>query len=187
MSIFLGPSYWKPLKMKVSPLQPESIVFDNVCVQVRFDQDNNCLTAPDFDFQGVNFNCDVGHGDIEVGDDVDQSQRMLVSIRVQVENQSGKLAPYKLDVKVSGIFKWLDTETEPILRKDLMVVNGAAILYGSVREMVLTITSRSIPGALTLPSFNFIDDKPSDAVESELGVDGKVSVTPPLGQRRRKV
>lgn len=147
--------------MKVAPLQPETIVFDEISAIAQYDEKNNCIMAPDFDFEGVFFNVDVGHGDINPVHSNDKITKMLVAVRVQIENNSGVIAPYKINVKVSGIFKWLNNTTDPVERKDLMVVNGASMLYGTIREMVLSLTSRSVAGAMTLPSFNFLDEKPS--------------------------
>jgi preprotein translocase subunit SecB len=42
-------------------------------------------------------------------------------------------------------------------RRVLALVNGASLLYGTVREMVSSITSRSAHGPLLLPSLNFQD------------------------------
>ncbi len=44
---------------------------------------------------------------------------------------------------------------------DLIVVNGASMIYGSIREMISNVTSRSMAGPLLLPSLSFIDSKPS--------------------------
>lgn len=157
--------------MNIAPLQPDSIVFEDVSVQVRLNEQNTCTMAPGFNFQGVNFSCEVGHGNIEKNEGGDGPYAMLVSVRLQIDNASGNPAPYNVHVKVSGIFNWLEKSTEEIARKDLIVVNGASILYGAIREMVLSITSRSIAGALTLPSFNFLDNKPSEtAITSTEGV-----------------
>jgi preprotein translocase subunit SecB len=148
--------------MKVSPLQPKGIVFEEVSVQPTTDKDGNLISTEDFDFQGVKLGCDVGHGDVlsENGEPVDNT--MIVSVKLHIPNEEGKLAPYRVKVSATGIFKWLDTSTSQTARRDLTVVNGASLLYGAVREMVLTITSRSMSGPMLLPSVHFQDSKPSE-------------------------
>lgn len=42
-----------------------------------------------------------------------------------------------------------------------MVVNGLSILYGAIRELCTTITSRMPHGAICLPGANFLDHRPS--------------------------
>jgi preprotein translocase subunit SecB len=150
--------------MKVAPLQPESIVFDEVSIQVQYDDEKNCIVAPDFDFQDVEFDCVVSHSDENENSEGITSR--LISVGVQINNISGKISPYKVDVKASGVFRWLDKQTDPTKRMNLVVVNGASLLYGAIREMVLNVTSRSVAGALTLPSFNFVDAAPSSATKA---------------------
>ncbi|WP_084416588.1 protein-export chaperone SecB [Massilia alkalitolerans] len=149
--------------MKVSPLQPKGIAFEEISIECARDEHGNPIPAIDFDFQNVRLQCEVGHADY---DDDDESEAtigssMLVSVRLRIENTEGKIAPYKLNVAVSGLFKWLPKDTEFEKRKDLIVVNGATILYGAIREMTLNVTSRSTSGPLLLPAVNFEDNRPS--------------------------
>src|SRR5690606_12606747 len=72
---------------------------------------------------------------------------------------------YKVKIVVFGKFGTLNVssftdkgENEVL---DLVVVNGTSILYSVVREKLLEITSRMRPGAISLPSFNFLDIRPS--------------------------
>jgi preprotein translocase subunit SecB len=56
-------------------------------------------------------------------------------------------------------------------RRVRALVNGASLLYGAVREMVSTITSRSAHGPLLLPSLNFQDlasHKPDEVAPTAL-------------------
>ena len=147
--------------MRVSPLQPKGHVFEEVSVQVQFDENSNPIPAIGFDFAGVRISCDVGHADVEEDDSAPSNDTMLVSLRFRILNEEGKKCPYKVTIAASGIFKWLTKETEQEKRRDLTVVNGATILYGAIREMVLTVTARSVSGQLLLPAVNFEDNRPS--------------------------
>jgi preprotein translocase subunit SecB len=111
-----------------------------------------------FDFEGVNIKAKVGTA-IKQGQEEDPRD-FLVTLEIAIDNKEGKPAPYNVDVGVIGLFNVspsLPTER----RNDLLTVNGASILYGAIREMVLTLTSRFAAGGLTLPGMNFEDDAPS--------------------------
>ena len=147
--------------MKVAPLQPKGIAFEEISIECARDEHGNPIPAVDFDFQNVRLQCEVGHADYEENSERPTGDSMLVSVRLKIENSEGKTAPYKMNVAVSGLFKWLPKDTGVEKRKDLIVVNGATILYGAIREMTLTVTSRSTSGPLLLPAVNFEDNRPS--------------------------
>lgn len=147
--------------MKVASLQPKGITFEEVSIQYARDENGNSVPAIDFDFQNVRLQCEVGHADYEEDAEAPTGDSMLVSVRLRIDNTEGKTAPYTMNVAVSGLFKWLNTEVTGEKRKDLIVVNGATILYGSIREMTLSVTSRSASGPMLLPAVNFEDNRPS--------------------------
>lgn len=68
--------------------------------------------------------------------------------------------PYAIDIGVIGLFNVLPT-LDKNKREGLLTANGASILYGAIREMVTSMTSRFAPGPLTLPGMNFEDHDPS--------------------------
>ena len=41
-------------------------------------------------------------------------------------------------------------------REELVFENGAAHVYGAIRDMVSTITARSVPGPIMLPTPTFV-------------------------------
>lgn len=75
-------------------------------------------------------------------------------------NGDGKKAPYAITAAIMGGFIYSGDKSEEDAL-DLVVVNGLSILYSSLREMILTTTSRMINGALYLPGANFMDHAPS--------------------------
>jgi preprotein translocase subunit SecB len=147
--------------MKIAPLQPKGIAFEEVSISCEFNDDGLPIQAIDFDFENVRLSCEVGHTEYEEDATTPTGDSLLVSVRLRIENVDGKKAPYRVNIAVSGLFKWLNKQTPPELRRDLMVVNGATILYGSIREMTLTLTSRYVSGPMLLPAVNFEDNKPS--------------------------
>jgi len=93
-------------------------------------------------------------------DQQDDPRDFLITLNFGIDNKTGKKAPYDIEVGVIGVFNVLPSL--PIeKREDLVTVNGASILYGVIREIVLSLTSRFAEGPLTLPGMNFEDTAPS--------------------------
>lgn len=159
--------------MNIAPLQPRSIVFEEVSIKVEIDENNGILLSDQFDFSGVKIRCDVGHAQIKNDQGVLSEKAMVVGVAVIIANEEGKKAPYSIHVSAKGFFDWIGRETEVVEMRDLIVVNGTSILYGAIREMVSNVTSRSMAGPLLLPSFNFIDKKPSLLSPLAVGEIGK--------------
>ena len=69
-------------------------------------------------------------------------------------SEEQKDCPYRGHVEMIGWFavseKWPEDKTE-----ELVKVNGASILYGAIREMLLTVTARSSHDAFMLPTMSF--------------------------------
>jgi preprotein translocase subunit SecB len=62
--------------------------------------------------------------------------------------------PYRGIAEVVGFFQ-VDERWPADKCDDLIAVNGASMLYGAVREMVLVMSSRSSHGELQLPTLRF--------------------------------
>jgi len=116
------------------------------------------MRAVGFNFEGVNIHAKVGTA-LKKGQE-DDPRDFLVNLEIVIDNKEGKPSPYQVDVGVVGVFSVLPSLPKE-KREDLLTVNGASILYGAIREMVLSLTSRFAGGALTLPGMNFEDDAPS--------------------------
>lgn len=80
----------------------------------------------------------------------------LVTLRISIENKEGKIAPYDIDINLAGRFKISHT-VQKEKQKDMVLVNGCSILYSTIRELVVTLSARSVYGILTLPTVNFQD------------------------------
>jgi preprotein translocase subunit SecB len=96
-----------------------------------------------------------------------------VKLTLRVGPKEDAQAPYNIQVSIRGIVRMHLTKQDGQAeeRRVLALVNGASLLYGAVREMVSTITSRSAHGPLLLPSLNFQDlasHKPDEAAHAAL-------------------
>lgn len=106
------------------------------------------------DWNGVNFasKVDFGWADGQ-GED---PRAYVIRLHLQIKNETGRLTPYNVDVEAIGYFDLLG-DVPLADREDIGKVNGASLLYGVLREVVLSLTIRSPWGPLVLPSVNFID------------------------------
>jgi hypothetical protein len=71
------------------------------------------------------------------------------------EGSPGKHTPY--DFRVSLLTEFLCAAPLPAKLKDetIVGVNGTSIAYGIARELIQTLTEKSVWGALTLPTMSF--------------------------------
>ncbi|MFT3991185.1 MAG: hypothetical protein QM680_07225 [Luteolibacter sp.] len=78
--------------------------------------------------------------------------RMSVDVRFGPSDKSHPVR-YKGHLTVRGRFEIHPKFTED-KRLDLVRMNGGSLLFGAIREMVLTITARSAKGPIELPTFD---------------------------------
>jgi len=92
--------------------------------------------------------------------------RWMVTISVSIGKEEDKrCSPYILDVGVVGFFKVAEDCPED-MRSALVRANGPAVLFGSVREMIASLTARGPYPRVDLPTVTFIDEahkKPAEA------------------------
>jgi preprotein translocase subunit SecB len=84
--------------------------------------------------------------------------------------------PYKGILEIVGVFEVAENFPEKDIEK-LVRINGASVLYGAIREMLLNITSRSSHGGFRLPTFRFAD-APSTRAPKEKTPDKRSTKTP---------
>jgi preprotein translocase subunit SecB len=82
-----------------------------------------------------------------------------VSLALKVGPKSDELAPYEVHVTVKGLVRMhlVQADGQAEERRVRALVNGVSLLYGAVRDQVMTITSRSVHGPFLLPSVSFAD------------------------------
>ena len=143
--------------MQSSPIQTQSIVYGELSIVPYMPEGDESSDADGFDWAGVKFDIAVKYDELER----DGRPAYPVFLRIRVPNNGeGKKAPYAITAAIMGGFVYSgDKSKEDAL--DLVVVNGLSILYSSLREMILTTTTRMINGALYLPGANFMDHAPS--------------------------
>lgn len=140
-------------KMQLSPLQLKHYHFTELKVEVvegvsPEEVDTGNTPYPLFD--GVEWDSEVFLGIPDMRDD------HLFAVRVHVYGKPLPEAkfPYCFSVRAEGVFE-IDHDGDLAERKRLVVVNGAGVLYGAVREQLLLTTSRFSHGAMLLPTVDF--------------------------------
>ena len=138
--------------MRASKLQLETYHLNKISVIPRPDAEATAL-GQYADFSNVMFGSDVSLHELKAVDGLDIKQGLSLTLTAQPGE--GSTFPYDIEMEMMGIF---NTDAFPEADRDVMLlVNGASMLYGAMREMLMTITYRCMHGPVLLPSVHFID------------------------------
>ena len=136
--------------VKPSPLTLHSIDFMRVHVEPALNHGDSPSPAASYNFEGATLGWSFEHGVVP-----EQRQWWVaVGFATDVE-ESDRPCPYKIDMQALGVVSVSDA-IEPDKQERLAVEYGAALVYGAIREMVTTITARSLLGPLMLPTPSFV-------------------------------
>lgn len=139
--------------MQPSPIQLQELTYSVFSVKARSD----FVLPPNqtgFDFNDVMIGESI---EVNLLDNPNDPSSFAIHLVIEINNQEGKKAPYDLKIGVVGLFDVNKSAVKAEDRAELVEVNGCAMLYGAIRDLVLHLTSRSIHGALMLPTVNFLD------------------------------
>ena len=140
-------------QLSSSPLQLKQLFFGRVHVEAENNEKfPDGVWAPEFDFSDVRFG---HHIEVTPAQKLDNGRfQYVVAVVFQVfnEDDEAKICPYILDIEARALFEMhpMDDEAK---RDNLARVNGASMIIGAIREQVTLLTSRSLYGPLTIPSF----------------------------------
>lgn len=144
--------------MQLSPLQLMEYTFDGVSVIPVDGYVADPKFAPSLVFfpGKLAMSADTG---LAVLDEQEKYTDYGVKLNLRVGPKEAAQAPYNIQVSVRGTVRMHLTQDQGQAeeRRVRALVNGASLLYGAVREMVSTITSRCAHGLLLLPSLSFQD------------------------------
>ncbi|MEY8689676.1 MAG: hypothetical protein AB9M53_07335 [Leptothrix sp. (in: b-proteobacteria)] len=156
--------------MMPSPIQLLELSFKRIKVEVDEEHaptEPAAHSAPAFGFDGVNITTEFGIGELDASSPVPAGRTYFVSLRVLIDNapasgpEPQKFSPYLIDVEAGGVVHVPPPPNDKATPQDLAVVNGAALLWSSIREQVLSLTSRMPPRQAMLPTVHFLDLKDS--------------------------
>ena len=144
--------------MQLSPLQLMEYTFDGVSVMPVDGYEADTAFAPGLVFFPGKLAMSSETG-LALLDEQEKYTDFGVTLVLRVGPKEAAQAPYNIQVSVRGTVRMHLTQAQGQAeeRRVRALVNGASLLYGAVREMVSTITSRSAHGPLLLPSLSFQD------------------------------
>ncbi len=119
----------------------------HVFTHVEIICDPDCLKAPDNESYEVTLSATEPQRETD-----DSPWKMNVDVRFGPGDKA-KPARYRGHLTVTGLFE-VHPEFAEDKRLDLVRMNGGSLLLGAIRELVLTITSRSARGPFELPTFD---------------------------------
>jgi hypothetical protein len=156
--------------MKPSSLSLERLEFAKVSVTANPDytpSGTNAFPQLLFDFKGVNISRRARLK--YAADESDDPKHFfcMFGIKIALEDQPERELPYEIDVEVSALVTYLDDTLRGADRFRAVRFSAYQMLYGSVREMVSTITARSRFGLWQLPSADFRQAAKLDAENDE--------------------
>ena len=127
-----------------SPLQLEHYFFTHI----ELDAHPNADPKNEMDFGA----------DVECAQHEEDPRRWMLTLNVVLKAEEDDAPPpYTGEFEIVGMFKVIDEYPEEKVAK-LVHINGAAILYGTVREMVTNMTARGPFPPIILPTTTFIDE-----------------------------
>lgn len=153
--------------MRPSPLQLNQLFFEKFLIEL-----NGKLVEDSFrptfqsgteEFEGVNL---VSGVDSFPADKSMLGCDYLVRLRFAIPNDKGTPCRYTLDATVVGAFTVTSDKIPEAERENFVLVNGASLLYGAIREQVAMFSARSLPGPMLLPTVNFLDLKTKPQVDA---------------------
>lgn len=146
--------------MRSSIIQLRQLAFKGIHVEaVEPAADAPPGDAAGFDFDGTIFRVELGSETLENAEDDNDPGVFVVMLRIAIDNQEGKPAPYLIDITAMGLIE-IARKIDKEKRGDLAAVNGASLIYGAIRELVTTLTARGTVGSLVLPTMDFRDHLP---------------------------
>lgn len=125
------------------------------------------LNAQEFDGDETHYK--LSHS-LMVQPNEQDATRWQARLDLRITNDSeDTTSPYVGELSIAGHFT-LDEDFPEDKAEQMVHLNAGAMLYGAIRELVLTLTSRSIHGELILPTIDartFIPKKPDDQASAE--------------------
>lgn len=102
----------------------------------------------------------------------DDPRRWMITLTAFTADDEESVSPYTGEIEIIGMFKVNDDYPEEKMAK-MAHVNGAALLYGSVRELLANLTARGPFPQVMLPTATFIDECSSEGKKADDGPDNR--------------
>lgn len=179
--------------MRTAPIQLLNASFRRISVEVdsrHMDDAAGSSLDPHALFEGVLIATEVACRALEQEDP--RGTPYFVTLRVLIDNEqvpeqpAQRASPYRIDIEAGGVVALAPGAEQLGDPEDLVRVNGPALLWSAIREVVANATSRMPLGMAFLPSVNFRDlKKDAPAAASEAGAPSAHAVDAPKPKRSR--
>ena len=148
--------------MQQSSLQLESSVITRVRIEANkeFPQEHAKEKFTAFSDSGL-------ESVVKYGPAPQNPRLYFVKLEIKLLGTEVSPPPYFIDLEIVGTFSLPNIELP--VNETLVECNGPAVLYGSIRELVMQVTSRGPFPPIVLPTVNFVN--PDTKVEP----DGRIS------------
>lgn len=135
--------------MKASPLTLSDLSFLRLNLEVDKEFQGS---ASNYDFDSTLVKCIIKHSKKS-----NEENTWWVGIEFGTKSTEEKTCPYLIDVVAVGLFH-VSADIPEERREKLVYENGAALVFGAIREMITNISSRSSYGQLQLPTASFMGE-----------------------------
>lgn len=170
--------------MQLSPLQLMEYSFEGVSI-TPVDGFDNAKRDPSLVFtsDGMKLQSEAG---IAVLKESEKHSDYGLRFTLVVSAKEGSAVPYEIRVCVAGGVRMHGGGTQE-QRQNLALVNGISLLFGAVRDLVASVTSRSRYGQMLLPTLNFakLAEQRVAAVGAATSRKANPSAAKPLAAKKR--
>jgi preprotein translocase subunit SecB len=128
--------------MSPAPLQLERHFFSKILVEAHGDAEG---------VSAHRLNCSV-----EVERATDNARRFQVILNLKLERQPDQKTTYTGEVQAVGFFRVVDDYGDEAKTLSLVETNGATLLYGAIRELLINLSARGPWAAISLPTVTFL-------------------------------
>ena len=163
--------------MKPSPLQLHHYHFTSLAITVAQGFDLSKMASGESPYPQIDpedLKVEIRAGEPES----DGSELFVVSVAVAYEPPANSAFPYEFSASVEGVFT-LDVTDDGQDREKIVVVNGAGMLMGAIREQLLTLSARHRFGPMLLPTLDLRQLAPEENTEETVATKPKRKAAKP--------
>lgn len=138
------------MNIPTPPLNLESYFYSDV--EIKPNKDYEHPEENTFNFSNVLVKCNVkrGTGVNSAG----ETNEHCIYLHIQVEDGEKRQTPYRIECSVIGTFE-PHRQLPEELTEEIIIIQGATLLYSAAREFIMGITSRMMYGPMLIPTISF--------------------------------
>jgi preprotein translocase subunit SecB len=134
--------------MRASKLQLKHYFLDELSFKVK----KNRKPVPMIKLEPGQLHIEVGFGDRE-----SKAGERICELSISLDPHAKRSLPFDLRVSMLG---WFAVDSEDDFSESLFQTNAPSVLFSAARELIMTVTGRSILWSIMLPTVIFAPPKP---------------------------